>query len=102
MATEGWLEESKCPATTLAKDLSKYPLESIIYTDIAKDGMMQGPNLKELEEMSSASQIPIIASGGIRNQQDILDVKKILNMKGCIIGKAILNGTLSLKQLFST
>ncbi len=99
VATEGWIESSELPATELAKRLSSYPLESIIYTDIAKDGMMQGPNLEELEQMGQASTIPIIASGGIRHKKDIKLVQNLKNMKGCIIGKAILNGSLDLQSL---
>lgn len=99
VATEGWIEASEHPATALAKTLSEYPLESIIYTDIAKDGMMQGPNLKELRDMAAASTVPIIASGGIRNKGDINDVKAIQNITGCIIGKAILSGNLDLSTL---
>ena len=101
VATEGWIEKSIVKATTLAEELNDYPLESIIYTDIAKDGMMSGPNIQELSDMASVSECPIIASGGIRNQHDIEGVSSIDNISGCIIGKAVISGSLTLNNLWN-
>ncbi len=100
VATEGWLESSELPATELASYISEYPIESIIYTDIAKDGMMAGPNLLELTQMAKASSKPIIASGGVRHHDDILELRDQDNIMGCIVGKAILGGHVSLESLW--
>ena len=100
VATEGWIESSELPATELASYISQHPIESIIYTDIAKDGMMQGPNLDELTQMANASLKPIIASGGVRHRDDILELKGQKNIMGCIVGKALLGGHVTLESLW--
>ena len=76
-------------------------LHSIIYTDIAKDGMMQGPNLEMLKYVAKRSTHSIIASGGVRNSADVKLIKNIKNISGCIIGKAILNDLSTLKPLLN-
>src|SRR3954467_14013844 len=65
VATEGWLEVSKVKAVDLAKQVSEAPLAAVVYTDIAKDGMMSGPNFEALAEMQAAVPLPVIASGGV-------------------------------------
>ncbi len=91
VATDGWESTSNITLNNLLGSLNNLPLHSIIYTDIAKDGMLQGPNLSMLSTVAKLATHPIIASGGIRNQQDVSLVKKIHNVSGCIVGKAILN-----------
>ena len=93
VATDGW--ESTSQVT-----LNSLPLHSIIYTDIAKDGMLEGPNIEKLKLVSDCSQHPIIASGGIRGVQDIQQLRSINNVKGFIIGKALLNDLSLLNHLF--
>lgn len=100
VATDGWEKTSELTLETLCTQLNPLPLHSVIYTDIAKDGMMAGPNLNMLETVANYSQHSVIASGGIRHKQDITIVKQLQNVSGCIVGKAILNDLTVLNDLF--
>jgi phosphoribosylformimino-5-aminoimidazole carboxamide ribotide isomerase len=100
VATDGWEQSSSIHFTELLDKLAPLPLHSVIFTDISKDGMMQGPNLKQLSEVATYSKHAIIASGGIRHNDDVNELKKISNLFGCIIGKALLSQELSLDTLF--
>ena len=98
VATEGWLETSSTKATDLAKLVEDAPLAAVVYTDIAKDGMMIGPNFAELLEMRAATKIPVIASGGVTT----FDQARQLADAGtyaAIVGRALYEGTLQLKDL---
>ena len=95
VATEGWLEVSQVAATELARTLSGEPIAAIIYTDIAKDGMLSGPNLEAMAEMQQAVQVPVIASGGVTTVDDVRQLAR-LGLAGCIIGRALYEGTLTL------
>src|SRR5690625_7391489 len=70
VATDGWAEVSEQKATELAKRFEQDGVSSIVYTDIARDGMMQGVNVEQTLTMAQASSIPVIASGGITNMDD--------------------------------
>lgn len=98
VATDGWTETSNTKAIDLLKELEAIGVKTIIYTDILKDGMMQGPNFEELRMMDGASSIDVIASGGVSTKEDI---EKLGDMKlyGAIIGKALYEGSLSLEEL---
>ena len=95
VATEGWLEVSQVAATELARTLAGEPIAAIIYTDIAKDGMLSGPNLEAMAEMQQAVQVPVIASGGVTTMDDVRQLAS-LGLAGCIIGRAFYEGTLTL------
>lgn len=97
-AVNGWTEVSQIKAMDLAKQLASYGLKTIIYTDIAKDGMLVGPNFKELDDMNKGVSVDIIASGGISHKEDI---EKLIQMQlyGAIIGKALYTGAISLNDL---
>jgi phosphoribosylformimino-5-aminoimidazole carboxamide ribotide isomerase len=95
VATEGWLEVSQVAATELARALAGEPIAAIIYTDIAKDGMLSGPNLEAMAEMRQAVQVPVIASGGVTTAEDVRQLAR-LGLAGCIIGRAFYEGTLTL------
>ncbi|HLX63040.1 MAG TPA: 1-(5-phosphoribosyl)-5-[(5-phosphoribosylamino)methylideneamino]imidazole-4-carboxamide isomerase [Planctomycetota bacterium] len=97
VVTQGWVEVSSVPATKLVATLAGLPLGEIIYTDIERDGMLQGPNLKRLEEMRDASPFPLIASGGVTTLENIRDCKK-LNCFGAIVGKAFYDGRMQLND----
>ena len=99
VATEGWAEVSDIKATELAKRFEQDGVTSIIYTDIARDGMMQGVNVQETVTMALASSISIIASGGITNMDDIRALKEVESsgIVGAITGRAIYEGTLDLE-----
>jgi phosphoribosylformimino-5-aminoimidazole carboxamide ribotide isomerase len=96
-ATDGWLQTSGASAVELAQRFAKLPLAAIVYTDIAKDGMMQGPNLAAMEEMARAVDVPVIASGGVTTAQDVANLAKC-GLAGCIIGRALYEGSLSLSE----
>lgn len=102
VSVAGWTETSKLSVEDMIKNLNIEKFESIIFTDIATDGMMTGPNLKALDQISKLSPIPIIASGGIRDLSDIEAVSAMQKsgVMGCIIGKAVLSGLISLDKLF--
>lgn len=99
VATDGWLETSTTKATELARDLRRRTehVAAIIYTDIARDGMMSGPNIPALREMESATDIPVIASGGVSTMDDV----RMLAESGthaAIIGRALYEGTIDLAE----
>ena len=98
VATEGWAKLTNIRATDLAKRFEQAGVEAIIYTDIARDGMMQGVNMEQTVEMAQASSVPIIASGGITNMEDIRKLKAQAGtgIIGAITGRAIYEGTLDL------
>lgn len=97
VATDGWQETSSRKAIDFARDFAAEPLSAIIYTDIARDGMLQGPNHAAMAEMKSAVQVPVIASGGITTADDIRQLAQ-LSLDGCIVGRALYEGTLSLAE----
>ncbi len=98
VATDGWTETSDTKAIELVQQLEVIGVDTIVYTDILKDGMMQGPNFEELEHMQKATTINVIASGGVSTEQNIRDLEQ-LNLYGAIIGKALYEGDLSLASL---
>ncbi|NJK72686.1 MAG: 1-(5-phosphoribosyl)-5-((5-phosphoribosylamino)methylideneamino)imidazole-4-carboxamide isomerase, partial [Synechococcaceae cyanobacterium SM2_3_60] len=71
---------------------------AIIYTDIMRDGTLQGPNLEQLRAVQAASHIPVIASGGIGSLSDILSLLQLRDLAGVIVGKAIYSGAVDLKE----
>ncbi|WP_099156547.1 1-(5-phosphoribosyl)-5-[(5-phosphoribosylamino)methylideneamino]imidazole-4-carboxamide isomerase [Virgibacillus ndiopensis] len=98
VATNGWLETSNVQAIDLVKQLEQLGVNTIIYTDILKDGMLSGPNFSELETINSATSINVIASGGVSSKDDIKRLAT-LELYGAIIGKALYDGTLSFESL---
>lgn len=98
VATEGWLETSSTKATDLAKLVEEAPLAAVVYTDIAKDGMMIGPNFAELLEMRAATKIPVIASGGVTTFDQAHQLADA-GTYAAIVGRALYEGTLQLKDL---
>ena len=97
VATEGWLQISNVDATVLAQTFASEPLAAIIYTDIATDGMLGGPNLGALQAMKDAVDVPVVASGGVTTADDVARLAAI-PMAGCIIGRALYEGTLTLQD----
>lgn len=95
VATDGWLEVSSVQATELVRTLDPLALAAIIYTDIAKDGMMEGPNFSAMAEMKQASKHPVIASGGVTVASDVTRLAQ-LGLDGCIIGRSLYEGKLTI------
>ncbi len=100
VATDGWAEVSDIQATELAKRFEDDGVSSIVYTDIARDGMMQGVNVEATVKMAEASSIPVIASGGITNMDDIKALRAMSHkgICGAITGRAIYEGTLDVVE----
>jgi phosphoribosylformimino-5-aminoimidazole carboxamide ribotide isomerase len=96
VATDGWLEVSQRPAVDFGRDCAAWPLAALVYTDISKDGMMAGPNLDAMTDMARAVKLPVIASGGVTTECDVGDLAK-RGLAGCIIGRALYEGTVDLK-----
>ena len=97
VAVRGWLETSPLTAVAVAQRHEGLPLAGIVYTDIATDGMLAGPNLAALEEMIRAVKLPVVASGGIAKAEDLRQVARI-GAAGCIVGRALYDGGLSLAE----
>jgi phosphoribosylformimino-5-aminoimidazole carboxamide ribotide isomerase len=97
VAVHGWLETSEITALQLALDLQARGAKRIIFTDIAKDGMMQGPNIEATLALMSALNIPVIASGGVSKLADIGALKAI-NVEGVIVGKSLYENTVRLPE----
>jgi phosphoribosylformimino-5-aminoimidazole carboxamide ribotide isomerase len=98
VAIRGWEEITSLTARELARRLEIIGIAGIIYTDIARDGMLSGPNIEAIEEIVKNVKIPVIASGGISCIDDIKNLMKIKNLWGVITGKAIYSGALDLKK----
>ncbi len=97
VAVNGWEEVSTTSAIDLAKQMEKIGVKTIIYTDIATDGMLKGPNLKAMEEMTEAVSIDVVASGGVSSVDDI-EKLKCTGVEGAIVGKALYTDTLCLND----
>jgi phosphoribosylformimino-5-aminoimidazole carboxamide ribotide isomerase len=100
VATRGWLETSNVTAVQLGRQMAIAGAAAIIYTDIQRDGTLEGPNLPMLREMAEAISIPIIASGGIGSLTDLLSLLALepQGVTGVIVGKALYSGNVSLRE----
>lgn len=100
VATRGWLETSEVLATQLAQQMQQLGAAAIIYTDIHRDGTLQGPNLEALRELAAVVSIPVIASGGVSSVTDLLSLLALepLGVTGVIVGRALYTGDISLKE----
>jgi len=100
VATKGWLETSEVIATELAERMAQLGTAAIIYTDIHRDGTMQGPNLEALRELAAVVSIPVIASGGVSSVTDLLSLLALESqgVTGAIVGRALYTGDVSLKE----
>ncbi len=97
VATDGWLAVSRVKAVDLARQVADAPLAAVVYTDIATDGMMAGPNFDALAGLRAAVPLPVIASGGVCTLGHVRRLAAA-DTFGCIIGRALYEGTLDLSQ----
>lgn len=100
VATGGWLEVSEQTALGLARALAHVPLAALVYTDIGRDGMLQGANVEAMAEMCRVSRWPVIASGGVATLDDIRRLAA-LPLAGCIVGRALYENRLQLKEILA-
>jgi phosphoribosylformimino-5-aminoimidazole carboxamide ribotide isomerase len=98
VAVDGWARVSQMEATTLAKMFANVGVEAIICTDISKDGTLTGVNVDFTQSIAKASGVDTIASGGVKDIEDIIKLKAAGNVSGVIIGKAYYEGRLDLKE----
>jgi len=98
VATQGWLDVSEIAALDLARQCARPPLSAIIYTDISRDGMMQGANVAAMAEMAAAVPLPLIASGGVTTLDDVSSLQEA-GLAGCIIGRALYEGQIKLREV---
>lgn len=100
VAVNGWEEISDVDSIDLCKELELIGVKTIVYTDISKDGMLIGPNFDIYEKLSKYTSLDIIASGGITSTDDIKKLKE-MNIYGAIIGKALYENKVKLKEVLS-
>ncbi|MCA9213104.1 MAG: 1-(5-phosphoribosyl)-5-[(5-phosphoribosylamino)methylideneamino]imidazole-4-carboxamide isomerase [Planctomycetales bacterium] len=98
VATDGWLETSDVDATDMAKRFEQLPIAAIVYTDIARDGMMVGPNVDAMKKMNDAVNVEVVASGGVSKAADITDLKNA-GMPACIVGRALYDKAVTLPEI---
>jgi phosphoribosylformimino-5-aminoimidazole carboxamide ribotide isomerase len=98
VAVKGWEEVTELDAVAFAKKMESYGAAGIIYTDIARDGMLTGPNIAAMSKMVQEVTIPVIASGGVSNLDDIKNLSQVKNLWGVITGKALYAESLDLKE----
>ncbi|GGG09611.1 1-(5-phosphoribosyl)-5-[(5-phosphoribosylamino)methylideneamino]imidazole-4-carboxamide isomerase [Paenibacillus aceti] len=98
VATRGWMETSEVKAEELAKELASKGAETFIFTDISRDGMMQGPNVEAIRRLAEVSRRTVIASGGVTVQDDLLKLAAYAGqgIGGAIVGKALYTGNIDL------
>ena len=99
VAVRGWADVTEKKATEMAKEMQNFGVEAIIYTDISRDGMMQGPNIEATKALAESITIPVIASGGLSTLNDIrrlIEIEKS-GVTGVITGKAIYSGAIDLR-----
>jgi len=97
LRTRGWTEASDLTALEVVKKVNDWPLAAIVYTDIARDGMLTGPNVEATREMAQNCNVPIIASGGMSTLADVEQLAT-LELFGIIIGRAYYEGTIDLRE----
>ena len=99
LSVSGWKENSNQSTLDYLRDVNDYGVSRLIYTDINKDGMKQSPNFNETMKVAEISKCPIIISGGVSSIDDIKKAKKLENVEGIIVGKAIYDGDIKLEEL---
>lgn len=100
VAIEGWVEKSSLRVLDFAKTMQKLGVKTAIYTDVSRDGLLQGPNLDAICQMAEQSGLQIIASGGVSTADNIVKLRKMesYGVTGAIIGKALYDGKITLKD----
>ena len=99
LSLSGWKESSDISTLDFLKEVNDYGISRVIFTDINRDGTKQSPNFEETSEVAEISSCPVIISGGVSSIEDIKKAKKIENIEGIIVGKAIYDGDIELDEL---
>lgn len=98
VSTHGWTQDHPQTLLEFAAEAAKLPLAAIIYTDISKDGMMSGPNLERTKELADSVDVPVIASGGVKDAADIRRLVELGGIEAVVVGRSLYEGTLSLSE----
>ncbi|MDV2583409.1 1-(5-phosphoribosyl)-5-[(5-phosphoribosylamino)methylideneamino]imidazole-4-carboxamide isomerase [Alkalibacillus haloalkaliphilus] len=98
VATDGWIETSDVEASQFAKQLEAAGVKTVVYTDISKDGMLEGPNFEALSDLNEQSELQVIASGGVSSLSDIQRLSE-LKLYGAIVGKALYEDQVKLSDI---
>ncbi len=98
VATEGWVKTSELAVLDFVKELEAIGVDTIVYTDISRDGMLMGPDIEGLLAIKQAAIIKVIASGGISSKEDLVKLKEI-SVEGAIVGKALYEGKFNLTEV---
>ena len=99
LSVSGWKENLNVKTTDFLKEVNNYGVSRIIYTDINRDGVKRSPNFEETSKVADISNCPVIISGGVSSIDDIKKAKKLENVEGIIVGKAIYDGDIKLEEL---
>jgi len=98
VAIDGWTKTSEVSAVDFAKEMETVGVKTVVYTDIARDGMLKGPNFEAITFLKERISIDIIASGGVSSQEDLTKLKEI-GVAGAIVGKALYEGRVDLEEI---
>jgi phosphoribosylformimino-5-aminoimidazole carboxamide ribotide isomerase len=100
VATRGWLETTEVKAVDLARELAEHGATTFIFTDISRDGMMEGPNVQAIADLARESGQTVIASGGVSRYEDLQRLAEHVEsgIGGAIIGKALYTGAIDLSE----
>ena len=98
ISTHGWTKEHPQTLLEFAAEAAKLPLAAIIYTDITKDGMLSGPNLERTKALADAVDVPVVASGGVKDIDDIKNLAELGGVAAAITGRALYEKTLDLAE----
>lgn len=98
VATRGWVEQSKVSAIELAKQMRARGVERIVYTDIARDGMLRGMDANAIAELGRVANVGVIASGGVASMEDIVALRAHPEIEGVIVGQALYVGNVNLRE----
>lgn len=94
-ATKGWTQTTGVSALDLAAEVAALGVAAVIYTDIATDGMLQGPNIPAVRRMVESARCPVIASGGVSGASDLVNLEGVAGLSGAIIGRALFDGRIA-------
>lgn len=99
VAWQGWVEQSTVTPLTVLNDLAGCALAAVVFTDISRDGMKTGPNMDAIQEITMATEIPLIVSGGVSGIDDLRTLQSdIPSIAGVIVGKALYDGNIDLRE----
>lgn len=98
VATEGWTEVSRLAAADVVRSFEGAPVAAVLYTDVARDGMGQGPNVPATAALAARSAFPVIASGGVATREHLEALAQIDNVESAIVGRALYDGALTIDE----